>query len=142
MLTIDDVEIKCGSGWVPIVQRMVDELNTSHLDVYAIVAEEHHGRLRIDHNYDPAAVPFLDVARIMLLAECRSYYTCEICGSPGEHRADAQGWLATRCAEHRTPDMQPGRLVYDERRRPWRQMSDGRWEYDPVSDTLLHMSSI
>lgn len=142
MLTIDDVDdCRCGPGWRSILQRMVDELNAAHLDVHALVAQEHQGRLRIDCNYDPARVPFVDVARIRLLAECRAYYICEMCGAPGEHRANAIGWRATRCAEHQTADMRSGRVVYDAVRTPWRQMSDGRWRYDPGSDVLLHVSS-
>jgi hypothetical protein len=137
MLTLDDIDIKCGAGWEGILQRMADEFNSSGLRVWGLVADERNGHLSMDYNTDEA---FLDVARVMLLAECRSYYVCEKCGRRGEHRGEGPIWRTTRCEEHHPAN--PGRLIYDQHRTPWRQMSDGRWAYDPESDTLICVPDI
>ena len=132
MLTLDDIDIRCGDGWRGILQRFVDDINRADLKVHGVVAEERSGHLSLDYN---SPDPWIDVARVALLAECRSYYTCDICGQPGEHRGSGPIWRSTRCQEHRSPN--PGRLIYDQHRTPWREMSDGRWRYDPAGDTLI-----
>lgn len=141
-LKISDVDFRCGDGWLGIVQRMLDELNESGLVVYGLVADEDQGRLRVDYNTPTSTTREQSraIMRTLLLAQCRSVYTCETCGRPGEHRSNSVNWRSTRCQDHAIPDKNGSRLIYDERRRPWREVPDGVVEYDPVTDQLIPKS--
>jgi hypothetical protein len=142
VLELNDVDVKCGDGWIGIVERMLDELNAAGLRVHGLVADEDQGRLRVDYNTPTSTTRDQSraIMRIMLLAQCRSVYTCETCARPGEHRTNSVGWRSTRCLEHTAPDKNGSRLIYDERRRPWREVPDGVVEYDPVTDQLIPKS--
>lgn len=131
MPDLDDIDIRCGDGWVGIIKRMLDEISAADVKVHGLVVEERNGHLSIDYS---AAEPWIAAAKVFLVAECRSYYVCEVCGRPGEHRGDGPVWRTTRCAQHQAAN--PGRLIYDSVKVPWRRMSDGDWAYDPVADAL------
>lgn len=131
MLSLDNVDVRCGDGWLGILRKMMDEINRADLKVHGLVAGERMGHLSIEY---ADAEPWLATAKVFLLAEFRSYYVCEVCGRPGEHRGDGPVWRTTRCAEHQSET--PGRLIYDRSRTPWRRMSDGDWSYDVDGDTL------
>jgi hypothetical protein len=137
MLTIEDIEIRCGDGWIDILRKMVDEISAADVKVAGVVADEDQGRLRIDY---AEAEPWLPAAKIFLLAEFRSYDVCETCGRPGEHRINAVGWKHTRCTEHRPLPPNDGDVIYTEKRTPWRRMSDGDWAYYPIGDRLERMT--
>lgn len=130
-MTLEDVDIRCGDGWVVILERLVDEINRADVKVAGLVADERNGHLSIEY---ADADPWLAAAKLFFLAECRSYYVCEVCGRPGEHRGDGPIWRSTRCAEHQSEN--PGRLIYGRVRTPWRRMSDGDWTYDVDADAL------
>lgn len=134
MLSLDDVEVRCGDGWLGILERLLDDINAADVKVSALVADEDQGRLRLDY---ASAEPWPMAAKLFVLAQFRSLYTCDVCGRPGEHRRNMVGWRHTRCAEHRPPPPNDGVVVYDQTRRPWRRMGDGDWQYDPVADTLI-----
>jgi hypothetical protein len=133
---LDDIEIRCGPGWNGILRQMLNEINAADVKVHGLVADEDQGRLRLDY---ASAEPWLPAAKILVLTEFRSYYTCETCGRPGEHRANEVGWKHTRCAEHRPPPPNDGAAIYTQTRTPWRRMSDGDWAYDPAGDKLERM---
>lgn len=137
MLTLDDIEIRCGDGWLSVIERMVDDINAADVKVHGLVADEDQERLRIDYS---DAEPWFPAAKIFLLAEFRSYYTCETCGRPGEHRVNVVGWKHTRCAQHRPPPPNDGTPMYTGTRTPWRRMSDGDYTYDLGGDRLERMT--
>jgi hypothetical protein len=134
---LDDIEIRCGPGWNGILRQMLNEINAADVKVSGLVAEEDQGRLRLDY---AAAEPWLAAAKIFVLAEFRSYYTCDTCGRPGEHRVNSVGWKHIRCAEHRPPPPNDGHAIYTKTRTPWRRMSDGDFAYDPDGDRLERIS--
>jgi hypothetical protein len=134
---LDDVELRCGWGWLSILRKMMEEISRADVKVIGLVADEDQGRLRLDY---ASAEPWLVAAKVFLLAEFRSYYTCETCGRPGEHRANAVGWKHTRCAEHRPPPPNDGTALYTKTRTPWRRMSDGDYAYDADGDRLERMT--
>lgn len=115
MLSIKDIDIRCGDGWLSVLEQMVDEISSADIKVSALVADEDQGRLRLDY---ASAEPWLVSAKIFLLAEFRSYYSCEVCGRPGVHRVNTVGWRHTRCVEHRPEPPNEGRAIYTHTRTP------------------------
>lgn len=117
-------------GWREIVQRCADEL---HIDVGLLEVDEDNGRLRIGISEIDLSP---DVRRSFVLAQFRSLYTCSVCGRPGRHLRPLTGPRITRCVEHTPPKVRDAVVIYDEKRVPWREMSDGTWQYDVAEDTL------
>ena len=119
------------AGWHGIVQRASDELN---IDIEHFDLDEDMGRLRIS----VADVKLSDTVRkAFILAQFRSLYTCSVCGRPGRHRRPTMGPRVTLCDEHLPSMLADSVVVYDLLRRPWREMSNGRWQYDPITDRLI-----
>lgn len=140
MIKITDVDMtSCPPGWVSLVERMVDELNAAGHDVEGIVAKEGHGWLQVDYLGIGRHV-FGEVGKIIVLAQFRSMYVCSVCGNPGEHRrGEPYHLLSTRCPEHQDDEARAGTVRYDLVRRPYRRMTEGDLEYDPVADTMSRM---
>lgn len=134
---LDAIEIRCDVGWNGVLRQMLNEINAADVKVVGLVAYEDQGRLRIDY---AEAELWLSAAKIFLLAEFRSYYTCETCGRPGEHRVNSVGWKHTRCSTHRPAPPNDGTAIFTQARTPWRRMSDGDFAYDPVGDRLERMT--
>jgi hypothetical protein len=130
----NDIDIRVDHGWFAILERLVDEINAADVKVVGMVADEDQGRLRIDY---ASAEPWPVAAKLFVIAQFRSLYTCSYCGRPGNHRRTNAGWRHTRCAEHLPDEPNVGRIVYDLISTPWRQMSDGKWRYDPLTDCLI-----
>jgi len=133
-LNYNDIDNRVDIGWFGILERMVDEINRADVKVVGVVADEDQGRLRIDY---ASAEPWLAAQKIFVLAQFRSLYTCTHCGRPGNHRRTHMGWRHTRCADHLPDAPNVGRVVYDLIKTPWREMSDGKWRYDPLTDCLI-----
>ena len=77
--------------WKPREYREVPE---PIQDVIAIQVKEKFGGLRFYYSGGD------DYIRgIVSMAECMSYRTCEVCGSPGT--SNNEGWIRTLCEEHR-----------------------------------------
>lgn len=131
---LEEVSMTHGGGWVDLIRRMLAEISAADVKVVGLVTTEDQGRLRIDYT---SADPWPVFAKIAVLAQFRSLYTCEVCGRPGNHRRNSVGWRHTRCSEHLPLPPNDGRIVYDLIRTPWKQMSDGRWRYDPITDRLV-----
>jgi hypothetical protein len=131
---LEEVSMSHGGGWVDIVRRMLKEISEADVKVVGIVTTEDQGRLRIDYT---SAEPWPVAAKIFVLAQFRSLYTCETCGRPGQYRRNSVGWRHTRCSEHRPPPPNDGEVVYDEKKSPWRRMSDGVYKYDVSEDKLV-----
>jgi hypothetical protein len=112
---LDDVMISCGGGWVDLLRRMMNEIIAADVKAVGIVATGDQGRLRIDYR---SAEPWLPAAKIFVLAQIWSMYTCEHCGRPGNHRRTNVGWRHTRCREHCPAPPNEGRIVYDLIRTP------------------------
>lgn len=140
MIKMTDVDItNCPPGWIPLVERMVDELNAAGHDVEGIVAREGHGWLRVDYLGIGRHV-FGEIGKIIVLAQFRSMYVCSACGAPGEHRrGEPYHFLSTRCPEHQDHEARAGTVRYDLHRRPMRRMTEGDLEYDPVTDTMVRL---
>ncbi|MBL0375381.1 hypothetical protein JJB09_25550 [Rhizobium sp. KVB221] len=138
MIRIEDVDIRCRDGWIPIIMRMVDELNAASLRMTGILCREAHGRLRVD--YVERSEIFRAIGKVVVRAEFRSMYVCGACGAPGEHRRGKYGCLSTRCWAHQDLEARAGTVRYDTHRKPWRRMRDGDWQYDPVADDLIRMT--
>lgn len=136
-----DVDVaNCPSGWIPLVRRMVDELNAAGHDVDGIVAREGHGWLQIDYLGIGRHV-FGEIGKIVVCAQFRSMYLCSVCGAPGEHRrSEPYRFLSTRCPEHQDDEARAGTVRYDLNRHPYRRMTECDLEYDPVADAMVRMS--
>jgi hypothetical protein len=132
-ITLEDIDITCGPGWVPIIERLIEDLNAADVQISGIRALETHGRLRL-HYTDIGKHIFSTVGKIMVLAEFRSMYVCEMCGKPGEFRRDEYLYLSTRCSEHQSAAAKAG-----EHRRPYRRLHLGDFEYDPMLDQMVRM---
>lgn len=140
MIKVTDVDMTdCPSGWKPLVQRMADELNASDLNVEGITAREGHGWLQVNYHSIGQHV-FGEVGKIIVCAQFRSMYVCSCCGKPGEHRrGEPYRRLSTRCAEHQDDEARAGTVRYDLVRRPFRRMTEGDLEYDPVADEMRRL---
>lgn len=112
-MTLDDLNFRyrrllpngmhweCGNGWAPIIDvylAIVDYHVPRGRGYQLRQVKEKMGGLRI---YDSADV--VDEVRAVLdeareLAECRSYYACEVCGRRGSLRG--RNWFRVRCDEH------------------------------------------
>lgn len=82
-----------GKGWVPILLELIDDLYALGWNGRVWQIKEKFGGLRFYIGDAPDAVH----ERIRK-AEVDSYTICEVCGSPGHHRATA--WERTLCDEH------------------------------------------
>lgn len=135
--------LECGLGWIGVIDKLCSDLPSAFGEdrsdrVWLKSAREKLGRLRMDYwQCDPDIATSRTIVRLLFLGECRSLYTCETCGKPGEFRKATTGWLAVRCAEHQTAEQRQGRLLYDAGKTPWREMPDGRWRYDVAGDALV-----
>lgn len=140
MINMSDVDVTdCPAGWISIVKRMVDELNDAGLVVDGIKAREGHGWLQVDYLGIGRHV-FGDIGKVIVLAQFRSMYVCSICGEPGEHRrGEPYRFLSTRCAAHQDDEARAGTIRYDLVRRPYRRMTEGDLEYDPIGDAMVRL---
>lgn len=82
---------KCGSGWLPLVERIYNEIPTG--TVVSSVYQK-WGSLMFD------ATPWNDtVETVHDDIEAISLKTCEICGTEGKE-TEIAGWRHTRCEKH------------------------------------------
>lgn len=139
-IKMSDVDVSdCPAGWVPLIRRMVDELNASDLFVEGIVATEGHGWLQVNYAGFAGHV-FGAVGKIIVCSQFRSMYVCSTCGGRGEHRRGAPHIrLSTRCHEHQDDEARAGTVRFDLVRRPFRRMTEGDLEYDPTADTMVRL---
>lgn len=78
-----------GPGWESIVQRAVDSLERSGVNIFQV--KEKFGGLRIyTDRWDE------EVGQVISDAEKVCAETCEECGKPGQLR-NHSGWLKTQC---------------------------------------------
>lgn len=140
MIKLADVDLRdCPPGWIPLVERMVDELNAAGHEVEGIVAREGHGWLQVDYLGIGRHV-LGAVGKVIVLSQFRSMYVCSACGKPGEHRrGEPYRHLSTRCAAHQDDEARAGTVRYDLVRRPQRRMTEGDLEYDPVADAMVRL---
>lgn len=95
MLTLEQALTAVGQGWHPLVRRAYELAGAGGARVAHVT--EDCGALRV---YSDAAPRSLLAEQLMWI-ERQSPSRCEVCGAPGERRADARGWLSTRCEVHR-----------------------------------------
>lgn len=84
-----------GDGWIPILDRLAEDLIRMGWDRDLRQVKEKFGTLRFyvgDHTEE--------MSHRIFQAEEESGVTCEECGKPGE--VDGPGWLKCLCAECRT----------------------------------------
>ncbi|QPK62564.1 hypothetical protein IVG45_17170 [Methylomonas sp. LL1] len=87
----------CEDGWFTLID-VISELLTKHNpDVFAIHIKEKLGSL-IFCNSDTSDYS----VGVEMAADRVSKYVCEICGALGVLNHNENGWLATRCDEHKS----------------------------------------
>ena len=82
-----------GDGWIPLVQKLIEEAVEKGWDKQICQVKEKFGGLRF---YINSASD--EVFEIIRKYESLSYETCETCGEKGELRKG--GWLLTLCDKH------------------------------------------
>lgn len=102
---IDGVYIECREGWYNIIQVLCEALEDQSKRFGAPTpvvqqVKEKYGTLRF---YADNCSETQDA--LIYMAEELSGRTCEVCGRPGQRRA--QGWTETTCDEHATPPEPP-----------------------------------
>lgn len=82
-----------GDGWVPLLERMMQDLTALRWNGTFRQIKEKFGGLRV---YTEGETP-VQYERI-LAAERESYRTCEQCGATGDGvRQSTRGWIKTLC---------------------------------------------
>lgn len=91
----------CGDGWYNIIDEFLSRLTLilkrEKFTIDIIQIKEKFGSLRIYYNMnDEQEKHRKEVRNILMLAELKSFKTCEICGKDGDIRQD-NGWVSTLC---------------------------------------------
>ena len=89
---LDQVECgaDCGDGWVPLLEKLIGDLNALNEPYTIEQIKEKFGGLRF--YYTGLTQEGSD---LVSRAERDSFKICEVCGDPGELRA--KGWWKTLC---------------------------------------------
>lgn len=92
-----------GQGWVPIVQRLVDDLDALARGWVPVQIKEKFGALCLYANPPVGFDPDLDpvFAERIRATERLSACLCDVCGDPGRIR-NLSGQHASRCDAHAT----------------------------------------
>jgi hypothetical protein len=100
--------IEIGDGWVDLVSKLVEDLDSFDVPYIVEQIKEKFGGLRFYWSIDFywAKKQDINVVRIasdtmqVLVdeAEKQSYTICEVCGKPGKPTKDS--WIKTLCEEH------------------------------------------
>ena len=85
--------IECDDGWFNLLWKLSESLEKTQTDVQALQVKEKFGTLRFYINGGDDVCPHL-----IIDAEERSAFICEICGRKGKLRD--YGWLKTLCWYH------------------------------------------
>eukprot|EP00026_Physarum_polycephalum_P020832 Phypoly_transcript_23682.p1 GENE.Phypoly_transcript_23682~~Phypoly_transcript_23682.p1 ORF type:complete len:126 (+),score=9.50 Phypoly_transcript_23682:86-463(+) len=88
-LPFDEVHVR--SGWLPLLQQLVDKLVALGWDRRVSCIKEKFGELRIYGNWTA------EQREVVSWAELESATTCEMCGGPGENCGE--NWIFTLCAQ-------------------------------------------
>jgi hypothetical protein len=128
--------VDVGIGWLPLIRQFVAEAQRHDHSLSVHELKEKWGKLRIWCDTD-----VLEARLAKAKAECKSAYTCEVCGDEGYVRRPPPGggwaWWRCRCHTHSSlaqkswPPPQP---------RPMTGMMQvhGAWyRYDRASDEMV-----
>ncbi|MGX9991573.1 hypothetical protein ACS4RR_020820 [Rhizobium sp. Z1P35] len=91
----DQDKIFCGEGWLPIVDRFLDDVREQPGFLLKSAGEK-WGALELRYRCDPAGLEACRAADKEAVEA--SQRTCEKCGKPGRTRTG--GWRKTLCDEH------------------------------------------
>jgi hypothetical protein len=95
----------CGDGWYDIIYRLCERIEPlvgaleNGFAFEIVQVKEKFGGLRV---YVDAANE--EIYTAIEAASELSIKTCEVCGNPGSHEADATGWWKTLCASCQKTD--------------------------------------
>lgn len=95
--------IETGDGWFNLIERLCSSIenhmkqNSSCAPVTITQIKEKFGGLRFYYYGGDEYV-----AGLVAMAECLSYKTCEVCGSPG--KTNSNGWISVTCEAHKRPN--------------------------------------
>ena len=99
------VFLEIGDGWVPLVTRLIDDLDAVGLAYDVDQIKEKFGSLRFYYRISGILIPeesraaVTQIQELVRKAETESIRICQVCGEPGFNRVFG-GWLKTVCDEH------------------------------------------
>lgn len=106
------VPLEFSSGWISLVERLVDAIDALDIPYEVDQVKEKFGGLRFywHQPYPEGEIPdderadrreaSTKIRALIDAAEAESIQTCEICGAPG--RPQGKGWIRTLCDDHAT----------------------------------------
>lgn len=89
--------ISVNEGWLPLIDKMSEEITAIDSEIQYEQIKEKFGRLRV-YTHGGIKEKFEDVWFVIEKYEHQSLSVCEICGEPGNMRSG--GWLHVSCDKH------------------------------------------
>ena len=89
--------IAVADAWLPLIDKMSDEISKIDSQIQYEQIKEKFGALRV-YTYGINADTSDEVRAIINKYESLSLTVCEVCGAPGQLRTG--GWLKVLCDEH------------------------------------------
>jgi len=94
ILKLETVGNVCGPGWLPIIQKALEEINNINPNIEILQIKEKFGGLRL-YVGNIGDVDTTEIKKIVRHAERECSMTCEYCGCTGKWRK--LGWQKTLC---------------------------------------------
>jgi hypothetical protein len=106
---LKNVSVAVGPGWVPLIERALDELDGASYEaegelrgylqgMTVLQIKEKFGGLRFYYRHADGSRAIEPIAGRIRVLENESQSTCESCGAPGA-LCDIGGWLSTACGD-------------------------------------------
>lgn len=95
------IQASVPSGWVPLVDKLCDDIYNNDPNVKVLQVKEKFGGLRFYYQgslYEEGEV----VDKLVVAAEKMSYKTCQKCGIVDNHKVETVGegwWIKTLCED-------------------------------------------